>query len=162
MKHRANPDRIAWIVLLTSFALCCSLGIGVPLTARWYVLSSTVPRLSRLDVLNGTIQVLEPGAKESIAVTASRLVQEGSRIITDATSRGVLTFLEDATAQLYNNTQLTIVQARVPRFSLSRNPNQVVLEMNGGLVRVARGNSAKSARASKYSRQVTLLPSVML
>ena len=139
--RRANPDRIAWIILLTSFALCCSLGIGVPLAARWYVLSSTVPRPSRLDVLNGTIQVLEPGAKESIAVTASRLVPEGSRIITDATSRGVLTFMEDATAQLYHNTQLIIVQTRAPRFNLNQNPNQVVLEINGGLVRVARGNS---------------------
>ncbi|MCC7352557.1 MAG: hypothetical protein IT330_02280 [Anaerolineae bacterium] len=139
--RRAKPDSVAWIVLLTSFILCCSLGIGIPLAARWYILSSMVPRLSRLDVLNGTILVQEPGAKEPVGVTAPRLVPEGSRIITDGTSRGVLTFMEDATAQLYNNTQLTIVQARSPRFSLSRSPNQVVLEISGGLVRVARGNS---------------------
>jgi hypothetical protein len=139
--RRSNPDRVAWMVLFSAFILCCSLSIGIPLTVRWYILSSTVARLSRLDVLNGTILVQEPGATEPVGVTGPRFVPEGSIIITDATSRGVLTFLEDATAQLYNNTQLTIVQTRVPRFSLSHNPNNVVLNISGGLVRIARGNS---------------------
>ena len=148
--RRSNPDRLAWIVLLTSFFLCCSLGTGLPLAARWYILSATVPRLSRLNVLSGTVLVLEPGAKEPTGVTTSRLVPEGARIITDGTARGVLTFLEDAkgqvvlgTVQLYNNTQMLIVRARVPRYRFSRNPNLIVLELAGGLVRVARGNSGR-------------------
>jgi hypothetical protein len=148
--HRPNPDRLAWIVLLASFALCCSLGAGIPLATRWYVLSATVSRPSRLDVLSGTVLVQEPGAREPTGVTTTRDVPEGSHIISDATARGVLTFFEDAagqvilgTAQLYNNTQLTIARTRGPRFRFSNNANQIALDLNGGLVRVARGNSGR-------------------
>jgi len=44
---RTNPERLAWVVLLTSFFVCLTLSVMTPFSARWYVRRSTVTQEPR-------------------------------------------------------------------------------------------------------------------
>ncbi len=141
---RANPERLAWTVLITAFLLFCVLVTSVPLGIRWFVLYSTEPEPARVDVLadSGTVLVVAPGAREPTAVESSREIREGDTIRT-GDARAILTIEEPdepegalSTVQLYSQTELTVHRARQPRFRRSREPYQVELELHRGQVRI--------------------------
>jgi len=134
---RENPERLAWIVLLTAFAIFCTLTVSMPLGIRAYVRGANRPQLTRLTPINGTIRVLEPGEEEPIAVTGTKDdVPEGARIIADATSGAFLTFFENSTLRLYENTQVILRTSRSPRFSAGTQPNTIEITLESGRLSV--------------------------
>ncbi|MCR4407932.1 MAG: FecR family protein [Anaerolineae bacterium] len=134
---RKNPERLAWIVLLTAFAIFCTLAVSLPLGIRAYVRGATSPQLTRLTPINGTIRVIEPGKEEPIAVTSTKDdVPEGARVIADATSGAFLTFFDDSKLRLYENTQIILRTSRAPRFSAGNKPNTVKIDLENGRVRI--------------------------
>jgi hypothetical protein len=127
MYSRQNPQRLAWFVLFISFFSCCLLAVALPLGARSFLLHSNRPKVAYVTALSGTVQVQPPGATDPVAVTERRAVEEGSRLITDNTSRALLTVFASepdteavATMQLSQNTALSLQQVRSPRFAWSR------------------------------------------
>jgi hypothetical protein len=134
-----NPQRLAWIVLCVSFFTCCLLAVAVPLGARSFLLHSNRPKVAYVTALTGTVQVQSPDATEPVAVTERRTVEEGSRLITDGTSRALLTVFATepdmeavATLQLSQDTAVTLQQVRSPRFAWSRDPHQVAALLERG------------------------------
>jgi len=139
MYSRQNPQRFAWIVLFVSFFTCCLLAVAVPLGARSFLLHSNRPKTAYVTALSGTVQVQPPGATDSVAVTERRAVEEGSRLITDDTSRALLTVFAAepdteavATLQLSQDTAVSLQQVRSPRFTWSRDPHQVAAVLERG------------------------------
>jgi len=57
-------------------------------------------------------------------------------VITDATSSGTLDLFEGSGLVLYSNTDLTLQTMQTPRFEVSELPNEILLNLTGGLVRV--------------------------
>ncbi|MEJ5249921.1 MAG: hypothetical protein WHS90_19265, partial [Caldilinea sp.] len=69
---RENPERLAWIVLLTSFAIFVTLAITVPLAIRHFIEIATVKQAAVLDPTQGTVLLYPPRSLEPIAITDLR------------------------------------------------------------------------------------------
>jgi hypothetical protein len=133
---KKNPERAAWTILLSAFATFCILTVSVPLGVRWYIINATSTHKTALTAISGTILVEERGQAHPLAVTEGMEVSEGVSIETDSTSQVILTFFEDSTAILYNDTQVVLLKTRTPRFSLSPRPDTIILEVKEGRVRI--------------------------
>ncbi|MCD6291188.1 MAG: FecR domain-containing protein, partial [Anaerolineae bacterium] len=140
----ANPQRLAWTVLILAFTTFCILAVSIPLSIRWFVLYSTKAETVHVEVLanTGTILVTAPGAREPAAVESARVVSEGD-IIRSADARAIVTVEEPdepegilTTIQLYSQTELRVIAARKPRFRRSREPYRIEMELRHGRVRV--------------------------
>jgi hypothetical protein len=140
---RKNPERLAWIVLLTSFFTCVGLTVSLPLGIRHYVLHARRSQNVTLDVQRGTLRVQLAGRGEPIAIAEERdAIPESTVITTDATSGRLVVRApqEDehvtATVQIYDNTEITLLLARSPRFSASSLPHRVTLRVTTGQLRI--------------------------
>ncbi len=142
---RKNPERVAWAVLLTAFAIFCVLAAGIPLGLRWYIINATRPRHAALEVISGTVLVEEPGAGEAIGVTDKKDdVVEGATITADASSQAILTLYDDSTVIVYGGTQIVLSRMRSSRFDISPKPGLIELEVKGGRIRVGVAPPVKS------------------
>ncbi len=144
MSWRQNPQRVGWLILIISFISCCSLAVAVPLGLRSFLLSATRSIPSFITATAGTVQLFPPGVDEPVAVTDRRAIVEGSRFVTDANARALLTVPADesgvsslATLQLYQDTDLRLDLARAPRFPWNYGANQLVLDLRKGRVSVS-------------------------
>jgi hypothetical protein len=108
----------------------------MPLGIRWYIINATSTHKTTLTAISGTILVEERGQARPLAVTEAMEVSEGVSIKTDSTSQAILTFFEDSTAILYNDTQVVLLKTRTPRFDLSPQPDTIILEVQEGRVRI--------------------------
>lgn len=147
MNWRENPQRAAWLILLANFFACCVLAVATPLATRSFLLNAT--RAGQAFVTaTGTVQLFRPGIDDPTAVTDRRSVSEGSRLVTDANAKSLLTIFSDdpntpdrVTIQLYQETDLHLTAARVPRFVWNRGPNRLSLDLAQGRVSVSVQNT---------------------
>lgn len=139
-----NRERLAWIILLISFALCVSLAVGVPLGIRQFLLTATRAQPTLLQPQRGTPGLQRGGRGDLIALRDPTWdVPGGSVVTTDSAAQALLTFYAPAsesetvaTVQVYGNTRLRLASARSPRFGLSPLPHRVALQVESGRVRV--------------------------
>jgi hypothetical protein len=131
---------------MANLVACCVLSVAVPFGLSRFVQRSSRSQPTFATALAGTVQVYPPDAEDPIAVTEPRTVEEGSRIVTDATSRALVTVLAEGseeqlgaltTAQLSESTSMDVVRARRPRFEQSASPYRVELGLDEGRVFVA-------------------------
>jgi hypothetical protein len=136
---RENPERLAWTILLLSFATFCFLAVSIPLGIRWYVINATDAHATAVTSLRGTVIVEEDQPKRAAPVTEGNTVEvdEGASVDTGETSQATLTFFEDSTVTLYNNTRVVLDRVRSPRFSLSPKPPTIILQILKGRIRLA-------------------------
>ena len=144
---RDNRERLAWVILLTSFFTCLGLVFAVPLGVRHYILHSRVPQSVTLEVQQGPLRVTLAGRGAPVAIDRDRGdIPEHTIIATDETA-GRLTISTPqtgsviATVQLYGDTAVALFSARSPRFATSQLPHQVILEVNAGRVRINVSNA---------------------
>ncbi len=151
MTHRRkNPQRVAWIVLIFSFLIFCALAVGGPLSIRAWVRHASVYRPPLLRVVRGTVLLEVPGHSDLIPVTRERTVEARTEVRTDETSWATLSIfsggeqqVELATVQIYNQTQLRLLDSRSPRFSSSSDPNRLLLRLDAGRIRVTSSQPGK-------------------
>jgi len=152
---RQNPERLAWIVVLSSFAIFCVLAVGIPWSIHWYLVNSSVAREARLEVIEGTVQVYRPGQTTADAVTREHTqgnpfpIVEGSRIRTDNRSKAFIRFFDSSTVQIGTSTDAELVQMQTPRFEYSPLANRLVLRLNGG--RVTFGGAPALTRPTEFN-----------
>ncbi len=144
-RMRENPERLAWTVLLASFAVFLVLSISVPLTLRYWVEHATVRQNAVLDPTQGTILLYPPRSLEPIAISELRdQVAEGSIVEagegpTQATVRLISEGENDfalGSLQLFSGTRLRLDRMRSPLFELSNAPYQALLTVERGQLRV--------------------------
>jgi hypothetical protein len=141
---RTNPERMAWIVLLASFAAFVLMVISIPLAVRYTLRYATVAQDVQLTPTVGTILFWPPRANEPIAITAPRNdVVERSRFEAGYSTQGELSLTLNpnsdqamGTIHLYQGTQLDLVRVRRPRFTSSPEPYRVRLRLNAGTIRL--------------------------
>lgn len=139
---KSSPERLAWLVLLTSFVIFCALVVGVPATVLSLINTATLPAHSHIRLQAGKVLTLEPNAVRASFVDLNGFsVEDGTLITVDddgQQSVGLLTFAvgQDSgpftTLNLYAGTQMRVVSARTPRFWRSVRSPQVTLEMLTG------------------------------
>lgn len=139
---RSNPERLAWTVLLLSFFACVSLAVGTPLSIRHYILHARAPQSVALEVQQGPLRARLGGRGEFMSISATRdEIRERTIIATDSTLGRLVVRARTngpvvASVQLYHNTELILSSARSPRYSASRLPHQITLDLKAGLVRI--------------------------
>lgn len=144
-----SPERVAWVVMLTSFFVCIALAIGTPLGVRAFVKHASRPAPVEARSLRGTALLALPGQEELAAVTRPREFKPGFTLRTDETSSSTLvvyadnggdTRVEVVSILMYNNTQVTLLKAERPRFpQWSPDPARVQLRVEQGRVRIVSG-----------------------
>ena len=134
---RAHPQRLAWMTILGGLLIFCLLCISTIVAARWFVFDSPTELSVRLHVGRGTVGLAPPDDPNTEqAIRAPSSVARGSRMTTDNETQGYLSFADPysgetiAIAFLRSNTQISLVSANRPRFSLSDNAYTIRL---GGL-----------------------------
>jgi hypothetical protein len=140
---RDNPERLAWVVVLTSFFACIGLIVAVPLSARHYILHARIPQNITLEVQQGPLRVTLAGRGAPVAIDEDRGdIPERTIVATDATAGRLAMRAPQAsdsvvaTVQLYDDTETVLSSARSPRFPASQLPHEVILEVKAGRVRV--------------------------
>ncbi len=133
---RKNPDRVAWTVLSIAFVFSCLLATGIPLGVRSYLLNAIEDQDTLLQVIEGTVLVDKANGADRIGVTDSAVLSPGDEVITDDTSWATLDLFERSHVTLYREAKVKLDQAHAPQFGLSGKPNQITLNMTGGIVRV--------------------------
>jgi hypothetical protein len=145
---RQNYGRLAWMVLLLSFAACLVLAIGTPWAIQRFVRYSYTGQLITLDVQEGTLVITCPSSNVPFPATSHQddLCQgrENIQITTGPTDQGLLYIRPHNTVtvtlssvQVYRSTRIRLVRVSTPLLpSFSPEPNQVMLSMDSGRIRV--------------------------
>jgi hypothetical protein len=137
---RENPERLAWTILLTAFAIFCFLATGIPLGIYHYVSTASVAHTTAITSVRGTVIVEQLTSKRgAIPITDGNTVEvdEDSYVETSETSQAILAFFEDSTVTMYNNTRVRLEKARSPRFEFSSLPPTIILSVQKGRIRVS-------------------------
>jgi hypothetical protein len=140
---RNNPERTAWIILLSAFGIFCSLSILIPASIRWYVINAAEPFETSVTSVRGTVLIGDPSAELSPSLTDGNAasIQESFTVSTDNTSQAILNFFDDSSLTLYSDTSILLLETREPSFSFSSKPTEIVISLQKGRVRAtsARG-----------------------
>ncbi len=136
-----KPERVAWLVIWSSFFVCVLLTITVPLFVRQFMLYAVEPRASTLQAISltqascGTVRLTPPNAQQPSAVTCDPTpLNERSAIETDPSSRAFISFFDGSTAQIFPSSRLVVNAMRQPRFHWSQLPNAIDIVQTQGVV----------------------------
>ena len=143
----STPEGRAWAILLTACAVFVALAVSIPLLVRWYLVDTTNSQETTLgDPMDGAVYVKEPGGADFFRVTErNERIAEGTTIATDERLRAFLRLFEGSTLTLFNDTQVSLVRVRSPRFDGSPRANQIQIRVDRG--RVAIGVASPLERA---------------
>ncbi|MBN1875245.1 MAG: hypothetical protein JXA33_13540 [Anaerolineae bacterium] len=128
-------ENLAWLILILSFLGCITLTIGTPLTLRWYILNAMQPLKLTLQPRNGTISLQKPGNNLPNLISETVEVTPRDHIVLQSNADALLFFYQQnqpetlpfITVQLYGPADITIKNARTPRFTLSALPHHATL-----------------------------------
>lgn len=130
-RWRDNPERLAWLVIFTSFAIFLVLLVAIPAATMYAVENLTVSLDAQLDATIGTVRYHASRASEPIAVSGGRGgIVEGSVIEAAGDStQGTVKFITPESPEsalgsirIYSNTTLQIEKIREPLFQRSGRP----------------------------------------
>jgi hypothetical protein len=142
-----NPERLAWLVILASFAVFCLLAVALPLGVRYFFRYATTSETAQVQPTVGTLLLYTSEAGQPLAITDQPVdIGEGSRIVAgDDAVQGTLELVSTenpgetevlGSVQLYSNADLRILRIRRPFFTSSREPYQVRLRLEAGQISV--------------------------
>lgn len=130
---RKNPERFAFNILLAAFAVFLIVCGATVYGIQWFVFQSRIPLDVVLTVSRGTVSVIAPDSGEAIAVTDLRAdLNAGTQITTDENSQALLSFYDPRNERLigewvlHHDSDVTLADARGPRFGLNRNTYLIV------------------------------------
>lgn len=136
---------MAWVVLLSSFAVFVLLAVSIPLLAIYTVNRATVAQPARVEPTQGTLLLYEDARSEPIAITSAREnVAEGARLVAaDEATQATLSLNSDpatgetlGSVQLYAGSDMTLERLRRPLFDRSREPFRTRMVLENGQARI--------------------------
>lgn len=147
VRWRERPERVAWIIILISFAIFLLLVIGIPPALQALYHTAAVTQSVHFEPTVGTVLLYPPRSDVPIALTDRQDdITEGSRLVTTGTAtQGVIGLPVDdqnsdidlmGTVHIYPGTSLELVRIRRPFFSGSDRPYTVRLLLHEGRVRL--------------------------
>jgi hypothetical protein len=121
-----SPERLAWITLLTSFAIFVCLAISFLLVVQWFLFASTSGLRSEVRVGRGTVgiqNVNESGGQQAVRI--NRSISRDDLITTDEIAQGDIQFIDTSNQDrvignvvVLPGSQLRLQTATRPRFRL--------------------------------------------
>lgn len=141
-KLAANPERIAWTVLLGAFSTFVLLLGTVVIGGRWWLQNAGASQSISMAP-TGVVLVTRPGRTTPEANLTD--IPIGSVIHTEDTAQASLTFMSPdgrqvlATVRIFGGTVLELNKADSPRYSTGIAPHQISLHLTSGRVRATVG-----------------------
>jgi len=131
---RRNPERLAWVVMLTAFIIFCTLAVSIPLSIRWYLTNATKAHEAKVTCLEGTAVIEDPqhGTATPLLKGETISIPEGTVVSVDETAQAVLTLFDQSLVRLFPRTSISLERMRSPRFSISTRPAQIIIYAKGG------------------------------
>lgn len=144
---RAHPERTAWAVVWSAFAVLCVVAVAVPLGARYVLRYSTRVRPATLQVLEGTARVTNPGTGRLDAVTKDQPMSIGEGIVIqlDEKANALVQFSDGSYVRVRPDSDLTVEQIREPRFGSGVTPYTVALRMSKGELALVTSKATRPA-----------------
>jgi hypothetical protein len=134
-----TPETRAWRILVAAFSVFILLCLGAAYLTYWFIFQSSVPMSISLTTARGTVRVIDSTTQTEIAVTDRRDdLEAGTTFRTDATSQAIVTIRESGSTTpifsvtLLPNSQLSVVDARGPRFPANRQPFTAQIQSSAG------------------------------
>jgi hypothetical protein len=134
---RESPERVAWTILLISFAIFCLLAVTIPLGIRQFTVTAAERQPARVTAYGGAIlmQTAESEAPTAIRPTElDREIQEGTILTTESSSQAVVWLFDASNLLVRNNSQVAILKTQTPRFNSSPRPAIIEMEVLNGKV----------------------------
>jgi len=143
---RDNPERVAWAVLGTAFAVFCLIAVAVPLGIRWYLQNAQTDQAAVVESIRGTVVIELPVGQGAVPLTSgqSYVVGEGATIKTDESSEAMVTLFEHSPMRIFPASVVSLLRLRSPRYEASDLPNQVHLDLAGGRIQVGTALSVET------------------
>ncbi len=155
-KPTIPPERMAWGVLLISFALFCLLTVSTVLGVYFFLFESTVSIPTTLRVAQGTVGITGSDLIEAVEREQEDLTGSTTSVSTDSQSQATIQFWEQlteenqiptliASATLQRNTFVTFNRASSPRFEWSANPDEIQLSKLTGQLEILIAGAQENA-----------------
>lgn len=133
-----SPERMAWGVLLVSFAMFCILTVSTILGVYFFLFESNVSIPTTLRVARGTVGITGSDLIEAVEREQEDLTNQVTSISTDSQSQATIQFWGQidtpeeespliAAVTLQRDTFVTFNRALSPRFEWSNNPHRIQL-----------------------------------
>ncbi len=134
-----NIQKVAWTIMLSAFFIFCLLAISIPLGIRRFVITATKSQPARVTAYGGA--VLLNTAQDNVPTAlkdteSNQEILEGTTLTTEPSSQAFIRLFDDSNLQVRNNSQVTILKSRVPRFESSPQPYTIAIQVQNGKVRV--------------------------
>lgn len=162
-----RPERLAWGVVLTSFAIFCAICIGVTIGSYAFLFQSSVPMSTQLVVGQGTA-VITGTDLIPVAEQANRDITNTTAIVsTDSQSQTTISFREPANVgsgrlvaavTLKRSTTLSLRRAQLPRFEWSNARYEMALEGFSGELEIL----VTDAPGSRFFLSIRTLQGVLI
>jgi hypothetical protein len=114
---RRNPERLAWVVLITSFIVFCLTVAVVPAAAAHFVDSHTTVRAAQLDIVHGTVLVQRADIPGEQVAKDETTIEPGDSVRTAGDARAILWLFDDSNIELGPDSSVTLQDSRSSTFS---------------------------------------------
>jgi hypothetical protein len=126
--------RLAWRVMLGSFAVLVALLIGGPLARNWYVSAAVESRSGEMDPIDGVVFLRRQGTGDWFEARPDEVVNAGDVLRTAQNARAFVTLFDHSTILLYPSSTLRLLRTEQGRFRTER--RTAVLELTQGRARL--------------------------
>lgn len=135
---RSNPERVAWLVLLSAFAAFVLIVVGVPLGVRSRLVHAEVAHVAVIESLTGTVVVEPPVGSGPIPLSKGQTMEvaEGTTIRLDETSDAVVTFFDHSFMRIYSSSVIRLDAMRSRRYGMGETPNHIALNLDQGRIQI--------------------------
>ncbi|MHB1355833.1 MAG: hypothetical protein ACYCZF_07630 [Anaerolineae bacterium] len=135
---RRNPERVAWVFLLSAFAIFCVIVVGVPLGVRHYILTAAHEQKALVESIAGTVVVEPPLGRGAIPLSKgqSMSVPAGTLVRADENAEAVVTFYDHSFMRLFSGTTVRLNVMSSKRYPLGRLPNSIRLTLLNGHIQI--------------------------
>jgi hypothetical protein len=122
---QTNPQRLAWGVLLISFAIFCSICVVIIIGVDYFLFQSSTPLTPQLSLGRGSVGIIDRANPIEQVGRNTMILTPGMVLSTDPQSQSTVGFLDTdnilvARVTLSNNSSMTLRRATYPRFDWSR------------------------------------------
>lgn len=135
---RRNPERIAWIFLITACCIFFLIVIGIPLGIRHLVRTSQQEQKALVEAISGTIVVEPPLGPEAVPLSKgeSMAVPVGTLIRADETSEATISFFDHSFMRVFSGTTVRLNQMTAKRYPKGQVPNIINLTLVNGHLQI--------------------------
>lgn len=135
---RRNPERVAWVFLLSAFFIFCIIVIGIPLGVRHYLLTAVHEQKALVESIAGTVVVEPPLGRGAIPLSKgqSMSVPVGTLVRADENAEAVVTFYDHSFMRLFSGTTVRLDMMSSKRYTVGRLPNSIRLTLLNGHIQI--------------------------